>query len=169
MRLDSGAERGDAARTSRMTRYTRLRCAGRRVGIVPAHAAPQRRTAVVGAVLERDGLILAARRGAGMTLPGAWEFPGGKVEPGEGPAEALRREIAEELGCTVAVGEHVATCEHESGSGIVILDTYRCALVAGEPRATEHDEIRWLAVSDLEGLDWSPADLPTVRRLLPSA
>jgi 8-oxo-dGTP diphosphatase len=129
-------------------------------------ATPKRRIAVVGAVLERGGLILAARRAPGMTQPGLWEFPGGKVEPGETPAEALRREIAEELGCTVDVGAHVATCEHENGSGIVILDTYRCTLVAGEPRASEHDEIRWLAPEDLADLPWSPADLPTVRRLL---
>lgn len=124
---------------------------------------------MVGAVLQRGGLILAARRGSGMTQPGVWEFPGGKVEPGETPAEALRREIAEELGCTVDVGEHVATCEHDSGSGIVILDTYRCTLVAGEPYATEHDEIRWVAASELADLDWSPADLSTLRRLLPPA
>lgn len=100
-----------------------------------------------------------------MTLPGLWEFPGGKVEPGESPSEALRREIAEELGCTVAVGEHIATCEHENGSGIVILDTYRCTLVAGEPRASEHAEIRWLTPAELVALDWSPADLPTVAAL----
>jgi 8-oxo-dGTP diphosphatase len=101
-----------------------------------------------------------------MTQPGLWEFPGGKVEPGETPADALRREMAEELGCTVDVGAHVATCEHENGSGIVILETYRCTLVTGEPRASEHDEIRWLAPEQLADLPWSPADLPTVRRLL---
>lgn len=129
-------------------------------------AAPQRRIAVVGAVLERGDLILAARRAPGMTQPGLWEFPGGKVEPGETPAEALRREIAEELGCTVDVGVHVATCEHENGSGIVILDTYRCTLVTGEPRPLEHAELRWLPPEQLAGLPWSPADLPTVRRLL---
>jgi 8-oxo-dGTP diphosphatase len=129
-------------------------------------ASPKRRVAVVGAVLQRDGLILAARRGAGMTQSGLWEFPGGKVEPDETPADALRREIAEELGCTVDVGAHVATCEHENGSGVVILDTYRCTLVAGEPRALEHAEIRWLTPEQLADLPWSPADLPTVRRLL---
>jgi 8-oxo-dGTP diphosphatase len=133
---------------------------------VSPEASPKRRVAVVGAVLQRDGLILAARRGAGMTQPGVWEFPGGKVEPGETAAEALRREIAEELGCTVHVGAHVVTCEHENGSNTVILDTYRCTLVAGEPRAVEHDEIRWMAPEQLAGLPWSPADLPTVRRLL---
>jgi 8-oxo-dGTP diphosphatase len=134
---------------------------------VSPEASPSRRIVVVGAVLERDGLILAARRGVGMTQPDMWEFPGGKVEPGETPAVALRREIAEELGCTVDVGEHVATCEHENAANTVILDTYRCTLVAGEPRAIEHAEIRWLAPRDLVGLPWSPADLPTVRRLLP--
>jgi 8-oxo-dGTP diphosphatase len=135
---------------------------------VSPKASPKPRVAVVGAVLERGGLILAARRGAGMTQPGLWEFPGGKVEPGESPAEALRREVAEELGCTVEVGAHVARCEHESASRVVVLDTYRCTVVAGEPHAIEHDEIRWLAPSDLVDLTWSPADRPTVRRLLSS-
>jgi 8-oxo-dGTP diphosphatase len=133
---------------------------------VSSAAAPKRRIAVVGAVLERGGLILAARRAPGMTQPGLWEFPGGKVEPGETPSAALRREIAEELGCAIDVGAHVATCEHETGPGFVILDTYRCALVSGEPRASEHAEIRWLTPEQLADLPWSPADLPTVRRLL---
>lgn len=102
-----------------------------------------------------------------MTQPGVWEFPGGKVEPGETPTAALRREITEELDCAVDVGAHVATCEHENASGVVILDTYRCTLVSGEPRASEHAEIRWLTPEQLADLSWSPADLPTVRRLLP--
>ncbi len=127
------------------------------------NASPKSRVAVVGAVLERGGLILAARRGAGMTQPGLWEFPGGKVEPGETPTEALRREVAEELGCTVEVGAHVARCEHESASRVVVLNTYRCTVVAGEPRAIEHDEIRWVAPERLADLSWSPADLATVR------
>lgn len=104
-----------------------------------------------------------------MTSPGMWEFPGGKVEPGERPAEALRREIAEELDCMVRVGRHLMTSEHETAAGLVILDTYRCSLAAGEPRASEHAEIRWLAPEQLPDLEWSPADLPTVRRLLARA
>lgn len=100
-----------------------------------------------------------------MTQSPAREFPGDKVESGETPAEALRREIAEDLGCAISVGAHKATCERETVSGTVILDTYRCTLAAGEPRATEDDEIRWLAPRDLAGLQWSPADLPTVQRL----
>lgn len=133
-----------------------------------SEATAKSRIAVVGAVLERGGLILAARRGPAMTQPGLWEFPGGKVEPGESPAAALRREIAEELGCTVAVGAHITTCTQDNDSGTVILDTYRCTLAAGEPRASEHAEIRWLAPEQLADLGWSPADLPTVRLLLSS-
>lgn len=135
---------------------------------MPPDTAPNRPIAVVGAVLERDGRILAARRGPGMTQPGAWEFPGGKLEPAETPQGALRREIAEELGCDIEVNEHITTCRHENAGNIVILDTYWCTLVAGEPRASEHAEIRWFTPEQLAGLPWSPADLPTVRRLTAS-
>lgn len=132
-----------------------------------ANGDARRRVDVVGAVIVRDGLILAARRGPQMSTPGLWEFPGGKVEPGEEPAAALRREILEELGCEVAVGPMIATTEHEYPHGTVILTTYRCTLEAGEPRATEHDELRWLPAASLNALDWSPADLPTVALLRP--
>jgi 8-oxo-dGTP diphosphatase len=116
---------------------------------------------VVGAVLVHGGRILAARRGPDMNLPGMWEFPGGKVEAGETHQEALRRELVEELGCTVEVGERIETTSH----GHVVLTTYYCGLVDGTPEPTEHSELRWVAPDELAGLDWAPADIPAVQLL----
>jgi 8-oxo-dGTP diphosphatase len=120
---------------------------------------------VVGAIIERHGLVLCARRGPGRSMAGRWEFPGGKVEAGETHAAALMREIAEELGCEVRVGAAVQT----TTVGPVTLTTYRCRLVGGEPAATEHAELRWLDASELAGLDWAPADVPSVERLIRDA
>ncbi|TQF65792.1 (deoxy)nucleoside triphosphate pyrophosphohydrolase [Rhodococcus spelaei] len=128
-------------------------------------SAPKRRIHVVGAVLVRDGMILAARRSDGMSLPGMWEFPGGKIEAGESPQEALRRELEEELLCRAEIGERVETTEHEYDFGVVILTTYFCTLIDGEPQLTEHAEITWLPAADLGVLEWAPADIPAVERL----
>lgn len=119
------------------------------------------RIEVVGAVIVRDGRILAARRGPGMSLAGMWEFPGGKIEPGESPEEALRRELVEELGCTVEVGDRVTSTDH----GPVTLTTYYCRVVDGMPHPSEHSELRWLESDGLEKLDWAPADIPAVQLL----
>ncbi|GAA4346627.1 (deoxy)nucleoside triphosphate pyrophosphohydrolase [Microbacterium rhizosphaerae] len=116
---------------------------------------------VVGAVLVDDGRVLAARRGPQMDLPGMWEFPGGKVEAGETPQEALRRELIEELRCTVEVGDHVESTTH----GHVVLTTYFCRLVDGMPEPTEHSELRWVPPHELGDLEWAPADLPAVQLL----
>lgn len=120
---------------------------------------------VVGAVIERDGLVLCARRGPGGETGGLWEFPGGKVEPDESPADALVREIAEELGCAIEVGEHVTTTLHEYAAITIRLATYRCTLVAGTPTPTEHAELRWLPPAGLHELEWAPADVPAVALL----
>ncbi len=117
---------------------------------------------VVGAAIVRSGLILCARRSAEMALPGKWEFPGGKLEPGETPEEALRREILEELSVDVQVNKFVARGQHTYPQIEVILDIYVCHLVEGEPTADEHDELRWMAPKNLGELDWAAADLPAV-------
>lgn len=121
---------------------------------------------VVGAVIVRDGTILAAQRSSTMALPGLWEFPGGKIEPGESPEQALRRELQEELLCTVEVGGHVETTVHEYDFGVVTLTTFYSTLLIGEPSLTEHSEIRWLAASDLHTVEWAPADIPAVERII---
>lgn len=92
---------------------------------------------VVGAVIERQGLILCARRADRGPLGGMWEFPGGKIEPGETPRVALEREILEELRCHIEVGDEVTTTRHGYDFGIVTLTTFRCHLVHGTPLTTE--------------------------------
>jgi 8-oxo-dGTP diphosphatase len=114
------------------------------------------------AVIVRDGLVLAARRSAAMDLPGRWEFPGGKVEPGEDPAACLVREIEEELGVTVAITGTLPPTIHAYPGARIRLIPFLARLVRGEPRPLEHDRIRWLPPEDLPRLDWAPADLPVV-------
>ena len=120
---------------------------------------------VVGAVIIRDGLILCAQRGPGGSLAGMWEFPGGKVEPGETPQAALAREITEELCCQIIVGQPIASTRHETGSATITLHTYYCTLIAGEPEALEHAQVSWVSPGDLGQLPWAPADIPTVERI----
>lgn len=126
----------------------------------------KKRIDVVGAVLVRDGNVLAARRGNGMSLAGLWEFPGGKIESDEQPRDALRRELEEELLCLAEVGEHVETTEHEYDFGIVVLTTFYCTLLNGDPKLTEHSEIRWVPAQELASLEWAPADIPAVHRVV---
>ncbi len=121
---------------------------------------------VVGAVIVRDRQVLCAQRGPAGSLPGLWEFPGGKIEPGETAREALEREIAEELECQVTVGDEVVTTTHEYDFGIVTLTTFYCRLVAGTPTLTEHAAVRWLPAPDLGVLSWAPADVPAVDRIM---
>ena len=124
---------------------------------------------VVGAVIVRDGKILCAQRGAKGSLGGKWEFPGGKIEPGEDARQALVRELDEELRCDVAVGDFLTTTIHEYDFATISLTTFMCELVAGEPELTEHQDVVWLALGELHTLDWAPADLPAVAFLRGSA
>ncbi len=117
---------------------------------------------VVGAVIIKDGHVLCAQRGPDGALPGLWEFPGGKIEPGESPRAALEREITEELQCRIDVGSEVTTTSHPYDFGIVTLTTFYCLLVSGTPQLTEHSSIEWLKPEDLETLEWAPADVPAV-------
>lgn len=118
---------------------------------------------VVGAAIVRDGKVLCARRGNGKSLAGYWEFPGGKVKPGESRREALRREIEEELLCEVTIADEVCTSIQRYDFGTVQLTTFICHLESGTPRLTEHQEIRWERPEDMPSLDWAPADVEAVR------
>ena len=120
---------------------------------------------VVAAVVLRDGLIMAARRGAGVRMAGKWEFPGGKVEPGEDDRTALARELMEELAIAVSVGECMGENVHTEARGPFCLVAYRVEILSGEPVLTDHDAIRWLHAEELNTLDWAPADLPFVEAL----
>jgi len=121
------------------------------------------RQVVVGAAIVRDGRVLAARRTTPPSAAGRWEFPGGKVEPGETAAESLVREVAEELGLRVSVVRWL--------EGAVPIDDrflLRVALAVadgGEPVPTEHDAVRWLAADEVDQVDWLPADRPFLAEL----
>ncbi|KZN99440.1 8-oxo-dGTP diphosphatase MutT [Pseudobacillus badius] len=110
--------------------------------------------------------VLCALRSPDMSLPNLWEFAGGKVEKEETPEESLIREIQEELGCTVKVHELIEDVVHEYPNIIVNLLTYRTTITAGTPRAKEHAEIKWVSLHDLPSLEWAPADIPTINKLL---
>lgn len=117
---------------------------------------------VVGAVIIKDGLVLCAQRGPQGSLPGLWEFPGGKIEQDESPAAALEREIREELECIVEVGSEITTTTHAYDFGDVTLTTFYCSLLAGTPTLTEHVAIKWLRPGELDTIPWAPADIPAV-------
>ncbi|MCG7292888.1 (deoxy)nucleoside triphosphate pyrophosphohydrolase [Corynebacterium afermentans] len=120
---------------------------------------------VVGAALIDEDRVFAARRGPGKAMAGYWEFPGGKIEPGESPEHALARELNEELKIDVSVGEFLVTATHDTGSAVIKLSTYLCDLTAGTPVLTEHSESRWVPAAELGVLTWAPADIPTVELL----
>lgn len=124
---------------------------------------------VVGAAILRGDAVLVARRAPGKSLAGAWELPGGKVEPGETDETALEREIAEELRLVVRAHERIGESIHEQGDRRIRLVAYRCDDDGGEPVSDDHDAIVWLTAATLDTVAWAPADLdllPPLRALL---
>lgn len=122
---------------------------------------------VVAAVLLRDGRVLAARRPPHKSQGGLWELPGGKVEAAESDAQALVRELQEELGVTVQVDGTLAENRHPYPGGVVHLVALRCRLVAGEPHPHEHTALRWLDAASLRQVAWAPADVPLLDAVEP--
>ena len=123
---------------------------------------------VTAAVIEKDGKILIAQRKAGDTLGGKWEFPGGKMEPGETPEECLRRELMEELGVDTKIGAFVCSSKFEYKHLPIELLVYRAEHVAGEFKLNEHDRMEWVFPADLVKYDFSSADIPVVNMLVPA-
>lgn len=109
-------------------------------------------------------VIFATQRGYGKFKDG-WEFPGGKIEPGETPEEALIREIREELGTEIAVGEKIMTVEHDYPEFHLSMDCFWCKVQKGNLELREHEAARWLTAETLEDVDWLPADVELIRRL----
>ncbi|MGH9308987.1 MAG: (deoxy)nucleoside triphosphate pyrophosphohydrolase [Vicinamibacterales bacterium] len=125
---------------------------------------PDTRIVVSAAVVERDGRFLVTRRLRGTHLEGYWEFPGGKCDPGEAVGDCLEREIREELGCAVNIGQELLTVAHEYAERTVELHFFACGLT-GEPQALLGQEIRWVPGSDLHSLQFPPADDELIRLL----
>ncbi len=120
---------------------------------------------VVGAAIVRDGRVLASRRTEPPRLAGRWEFPGGKVDPGESDVQALHRELAEELQVQVQVLGRLGQDLPIPPSAV--LAVFVCRLQTGEPALVDHDEHRWLTVDELFDVPWIEVDLPLVAALEP--
>lgn len=113
---------------------------------------------VVAAIIIRDGQVFATQRGYGE-WKGWWEFPGGKIEPGEGPGEALVREIREELNAEISVGELVDVVEWDYPTFHLTMHCFLCTLISGTLCLNEHDAASWLTADTLMSLQWLPADV----------
>lgn len=120
---------------------------------------------VVAAIIRRNGLTFSTQRGYGE-WKGWWEFPGGKMEAGEEPAEALRREIREELSAEITVGDKLCTVEYDYPRFHLTMHCYLCSLKSGEPTLLEHEDARWLPMDELYTVNWLPADKEVILRLL---
>ena len=113
---------------------------------------------VVAAIIVRDGKIFATQRGYG-DFKDMWEFPGGKMEPGESPEAALKREIREELATEIEVDSFVCTIEHDYPTFHLTMHNFLCHVVSGELSLLEHEAARWLDIAHLDTVNWLPADL----------
>lgn len=119
---------------------------------------------VVAAVIIRDGRLFATQRGYGEWKDW-WEFPGGKIEAGEAPEGALRREICEELATEIEVGELLTTVEYDYPQFHLTMHCYFCSVTSGRLSLLEHEDARWLGMDELDSVRWLPADVEVVELL----
>ena len=126
----------------------------------------RRKIRVVGAMIERDGKYLITQRPARATLPLLWEFPGGRVEPGETDEEALARELREEMAIEVDVGERVIHVEHAYEAYDIDFCVYRCQHTGGTIQHLRVQDHRWVRPDELDGYEFPAADEKTIGKLL---
>ena len=119
---------------------------------------------VVAAILHRDGAYFATQRGYGE-FEGMWEFPGGKIEPGESRESALKREIQEELGIDITIDNYLCTTDYDYPSFHLTMHCYLCSIVSGEIELREHKSARWLTADLLNSVEWLPADMDVIKQL----
>ena len=120
---------------------------------------------VAGVLFDPSGRVLVARRPSGSHLGGLWEFPGGKLEPGESREAGLARELAEELGVRVLAASPLVCVEHPYPDRDVVLDVWRVESYAGEPHGREGQSIEWRDLRSLDAADFPPADAPVLSAL----
>jgi 8-oxo-dGTP diphosphatase len=122
---------------------------------------------VVCAIIEdKDGRLLLAKRPEGKCLAGLWEFPGGKIEKGESAADALVRELQEELLIEAEVIQFLEPVEHHYEKFSIILTPFRAKILSGIPKATEHSSIGWFHFWEIDAVSLAPADIPVLNQLL---
>ena len=119
---------------------------------------------VVAAIIVRDGRIFATQHGYGEWKDW-WEFPGGKIEPGESPEDALKREIREELATEIEVDELLTTVEYDYPKFHLTMHCYLCTIISGDLTLLEHEDARWLALDELDCVKWLPADKDVIEKL----
>lgn len=121
---------------------------------------------VAAAIIKNNGMILATQRGYGE-MKGGWEFPGGKLEPGENSVEALKREIKEELDTEIEVGDLLETVEYDYPTFHLSMDCFLCTLLSNTIVLKEHEASKWLSFEDIDNLNWLPADkclIPKIKK-----
>ena len=126
----------------------------------------RRKIRVVGAMIEKEGKYLITQRPERATLPMLWEFPGGRVEPGETDEEALARELAEEMGISASVGERVIHVEHAYENYDIDFCVYRCQHVSGQIQHVGVNDHRWVRPHELDQYEFPAADEKTIAKLL---
>lgn len=120
---------------------------------------------VVAAIIHKDNCYLATQRGYG-DFEGMWEFPGGKIEAGESQEEALKREIKEELNVDIEIGMQICTVDYDYPTFHLTMHCYCCNVSNGEIKLLEHKSAKWLTKDELNMVEWLPADIAVISKLM---